>query len=55
MIVVKKIEDLSNIELWEDTIYWVLQAQTRSPSFVDEIYDIIYKCLREMEMRLKDE
>ena len=50
-----KIEDLTDIELWEDMCYWVEQAQVRSPSFVDEIYSIIYKYLKEMELRLKND
>ena len=49
----KKIEDLTNIELWEDMVYWVEQAQARSPSFVDEIYSIITKYLVEMKKRLE--
>ena len=51
----KKIEDLTNIELWEDLVYWVEQAHGRSPSFVDEIYSIIAKCLIEMKKRLEEE
>ena len=49
----QRIEDLTNIELWEDLVYWVEQAQGRSPSFVDEIYSIITKYLIEMKKRLE--
>ena len=49
----KKIEDLTNIELWEDMVHWLGQAQLRSPSFVDEIYIIIKKYLVEMKKRLE--
>lgn len=49
----KKIEDLTNIELWEDLLYWTEQAQLRSPSFTDDVYSIVYKCLKEMKKRLE--
>lgn len=51
-MVKKEPKDLTNIELWEDLCYWVDQAQMRSPSFVDEIFSIIKKCLIEMKGRL---
>lgn len=49
----KLIEDLTDIELWEDLVYWIEQAQLRSPSFVDEIFLIVKKCLVEMKKRLE--
>ena len=49
----KKIEDLTNMEIWEDVVYWVNQAKLRAPSFVDEIFTIIEKYLIELKKRLE--
>lgn len=48
----KEIKNLTNMEIWEDMVHWIGQAQLRSPSFNDEIFSIIKKYLIELKKRL---
>lgn len=49
----KEIPDLTNKEILEDLEYWIYEAQMRSPSFVDEIFDIVRKYIEELKERFK--
>ena len=47
----KTIQDLNNKEILEDLDYWITQAQMRSPSFVDDVFEIIRKYTIELHKR----